>query len=97
MATKATILRWRRKYQKLRDATLAYLGNKCAHCGLSDARVLQVDHVFGGGWREHKTIGSHQIFRRVLSGSHDEEYQLLCANCNWIKRAERGETSPRKV
>lgn len=29
------------------------------------------------------------MLRRVLTNS--SEYQLLCANCNWIKRSENNE------
>ena len=31
----------------------------------------------------------HKILKEIKSGSKD--YQLLCANCNWIKRAENKE------
>ena len=75
--------------KRLRVAALAYLGNKCKHCGFSDSRALQIDHIFGGGAQEARRIGNHGIERNVVNGVPG--YQLLCANCNWIKRAENGE------
>lgn len=89
-----TRLRNRRKYNKLRAAVLAYLGNECKHCGFVDPRALQVDHVNGCGGKNRPC--NDKTYREVLSGRFDTKYQLLCANCNWIKRAERGETTLRK-
>jgi hypothetical protein len=49
-----------------------------------------MDHVNGGGsqWRKRIT-GSMEQADYILS--HQGEFQLLCANCNWIKRAEMKE------
>jgi hypothetical protein len=79
-------MRW---HQDLRKRALAALGGMCVKCGFSDERALQIDHVHGlsGQEREHRS----KMYKRVLSGTHSGAYQLLCANCNWIKRAERGE------
>ncbi len=80
--------------RRLRTAVLAILGGKCVKCGFSDTRALQADHKSGDGNKERKAIGPHGIYRRILSMEHPEdEYQLLCANCNWIKRFENGEHS----
>lgn len=68
---------------------LGALGWACVRCSFSDPRTLQIDHRNGGGSRERAKIGQHGIYRRVLR--HPEDYQLLCANCNWIKRYENGE------
>ncbi len=72
------------------------LGNKCKGCGVSDWRVLQIDHINGGGTREKK-IGNYWTFFRkeILSGS--KKYQLLCANCNWIKKYENNEVRQKKI
>lgn len=49
-----------------------------------------MDHVDGGGTQEIKRLGYHRMLRRILAGASG--YQLLCANCNWIKRHENRET-----
>lgn len=70
------------------------LGGECARCGFADARALQLDHIQGGGARELRKSGNRRFqYQRVLRSVKAGEmvYQLLCANCNWIKRAERGE------
>ena len=86
----------RRRILNKRDKLDLYdfLGNKCFHCDFSDPRALQIDHVNGGGKKELVTAGNRgAYYRRVLrllkEGS--KEYQLLCANCNWIKRHNNNE------
>jgi hypothetical protein len=77
-----------------RKLLISLLGGKCVRCGFSDARALQIDHRNGGGSRESKSLRGAKIsfqLKRVLAG--DNNYQLLCANCNWIKRFENGETA----
>ena len=80
---------------KLRKAILVLLGDKCVRCGFSDDRALQIDHIFGNGTRERKRYGSNNIYplilKKIVNGSTD--YQVLCANCNWIKRHEKEEQS----
>jgi len=73
----------------MQRAAVAKLGGKCCKCGFDDARALQIDHINGGGTREQKRIGGRAIYQRVLDGY--EGYQVLCANCNWIKRTEKDE------
>lgn len=81
--------------QKLKIQAYAILGNKCARCGFDDPRALQIDHINGGGAMESKEIGLRRIRKKIVNGN-TKDYQLLCANCNWIKRSEKGETGNRK-
>ena len=78
---------------RTRAAIFELLGKVCGRCGFEDMRALQIDHVNGGGSKENKSlIGVTKytyILKKVADGSTD--YQILCANCNWIKRCENGE------
>lgn len=74
---------------RVRVRALMLLGGMCEICGINDSRVLQIDHKNGGGNKELKRLGGDGIARRVLRNPND--YQLLCANCNWIKRWEQNE------
>lgn len=80
---------------KLRHDVQQKLGNKCVKCGITDWRILQVDHLKSNGREEFRHLGGTRgIYKRVLSLSVDEmksEYQLLCANCNVIKVYEQNE------
>jgi hypothetical protein len=82
---------FRRNYhRKLRKAVVSFLGGKCARCNFSDERALQIDHVNGGGKQELKKIHGIPYLKKVLNDKTGA-YQLLCANCNWIKRFENNE------
>jgi DNA-binding HxlR family transcriptional regulator len=93
--TKATD-RARELRKRKRLEIFELLGNKCARCGISDQRVLQIDHISGGGRHERMAFKSnHPYYSHVIEelkhGSKD--YQLLCANCNNIKLIEAKEDS----
>src|SRR5579862_3572468 len=80
-----------------RQEVLNFLGNKCAKCGNTDFRVLQIDHVRNNGYKERKQYqsASTAFYSKVLADK-ENNYQLLCANCNWIKRHEEKAVSWRK-
>ena len=75
-----------------RQLILRFLGGKCVKCSNSDWRVLQVDHLNGGGNRHRREAGCRQVWKDAME--NPQNYQLLCANCNWIKRYEENECSP---
>ena len=90
LKTKKTTMR----YRELRKELITILGSKCIKCGFSDIRALQIDHVNSGGRKEAKNFSSPwlmytSILKKIKSGSKD--YQLLCANCNWIKKCTNHE------
>lgn len=87
------------KKMKLRASSrkqiLDFLGGKCKRCGITDIRVLQIDHVNGNGYKEKKQLGlssgnTHSYYRHIRD-VNGVGYQILCANCNWIKRYEQKE------
>jgi hypothetical protein len=46
---------------------------------------LQIDHVNGNGSKERKNITLSLFLKKVLADK-EGNYQLLCANCNFIKK-----------
>lgn len=94
--------KWNRGYvSRLRQRIFDLLDGKCSNpeClvpdGCKDVDCLQIDHVNGNGKQEIRSF-SHRdnyyrfILQKIEAGSKD--YQLLCANCNWKKEAERNRT-----
>jgi hypothetical protein len=77
------------------------LGNKCCRCGFSDERALQIDHINGGGCHiqmERNKRCTYSYYRMLaLNKDTPKHFQLLCANCNWIKRYENNEINQHKV
>ena len=88
-----------KSYRKQKAKLFALLGGKCAVCGFADERALQVDHINGGGSEQRTAqrlsnkLGLDHYKQYVKMSVSDllSQHQLLCANCNWIKRAEKGE------
>lgn len=74
---------------------IAKLGAKCIKCGFTDIRALQIDHIAGGGVKElrAKSQNRRYYYKIVLDSiaKGENKYQLLCANCNWIKRWDNKE------
>lgn len=66
---------------------------KCAKCGFSDIRALQLDHIKGNGKKDresHRGVGvTYYVWLRTQN--YPESLQVLCANCNIIKAIENHE------
>lgn len=87
-----------RKYRKaLRLAALfAYGGLVCACCGEKEVNFLTLDHINNDGATDRLKIAG----RRNAAGTHTYKwlkarnyppgYQVLCMNCNFGKRMNKG-------
>lgn len=76
---------WRRKRLiQIRGEAIVRHGGKCLRCGLTDVRVLQFDHINGGGSQERKTNSQLKILTDIANGKR-QDFQLLCANCHVLK------------
>ena len=83
------------RYDQFRLKVFNKLGNQCFVCKFNDIRALQIDHLFGGGSKERQKMNSCKFLKQVLLDKKGN-YQLLCANCNWIKRYENNENRKRR-
>lgn len=82
------------------------LGGACVQCGYTDQRALQFDHIDSNGWELRKAtkrsadghgfVRHMAIVEAIKNRTIRDEYQLLCANCNQIKRREKEEYLPGK-
>lgn len=93
--------RKQRKFHERRNEIIQLLGGKCANpfnlphpdwC--NDPRLLQIDHIDGDGTEERRRINCYDRYLILVLESikrGEKKYQLLCANCNWIKRYEKKE------
>jgi len=88
--------------RKLRKDGIIKLGGRCSSktCGwvnedgtrgCTDFRVLQFDHVNGGGTQERKKTPYYEGLCKDVLADTTGKFQLLCVNCNWIKAFEKRE------
>lgn len=78
------------RMQDLRARVFDKLGHCCIRCGFADKRALQIDHVNGDGYKTHRKMSAIPFLESVLNDTTNA-FQILCANCNWIKRSENRE------
>ena len=90
---------------RMKKAIIALLGGRCSSptchwvnddgsIGCTDFRALQIDHVEGHGTNDIKAGGTawyDRVLKFIKSDLTQTKYQLLCANCNWIKRSVKNE------
>lgn len=91
---------YQKEYRRIMKLELFnLLGRKCVRCGYEDIRALQFDHIIGGGRKDKRELKgnlSMVSFYRKNPEKAKQTLQVLCANCNWIKRHENGEHGGRK-
>lgn len=86
-----------RASKNVRIRIIGLLGGRCSKCGISDIRVLQVDHINSDGAIERRKYKQSSLKSKILRDLKIDlieaktRYQLLCANCNWIKVWEKKE------
>jgi hypothetical protein len=77
------------------------LGDNCCHtgeCPIIDPRCLQLDHINSDGPADKLRLGSGSGLINYYFGHLEEaksNLQILCANCNWVKRTVKEETGSR--
>jgi len=79
---------------------------KCAMCGCGDIRLLEINHIKGGGNKEQQRLKKtdHNLSQNFIMLIHNgkrgtEDLNLLCRVCNSIDHLERayGNTGLRVV
>jgi len=78
----------RKSKAKLKSKVFDVYGRSCVRCGFADIRTLTLDHIRNNGAKERKAIGERGVYRRSLEPEHQQDYQILCMNCQFIKRVE---------
>ena len=60
---------------------------ECACCGNKNFKWLQIDHIIPQRSRTKGKENLTKLRREIVQGKRSsDEYQLLCANCNFAKK-----------
>ncbi len=80
------------KYQlKMRKKVISMLGGECRRCGETDIRILQINHIDGGGRQERLSKTRHFYLKDIIDGSRNtDDLEILCANHNILYEYESG-------
>lgn len=100
-ANRNYFIEYGREYTKrVRKETLEFVGGehgvRCRKCNFDDVRALQIDHVNGGGLKEIRELKNNRKYLELIK-KNPTNYQILCANCNWIKKVENNENKAIKI
>ena len=85
----------RRLRYRVRQEILDLLGGqKCKQCGFDDWRGLEIDHIHGDGKDDRGTLSGllnvfafrNKLLKPGFLATALLRYQVLCCNCNQIKR-----------
>lgn len=69
---------------KTKDIVFSHYGGKCK-CGISNYKYLTIDHIDNSG-AEHRRIIGTNIYKWLIKNNFpDDNYQILCYNCNYRK------------
>jgi hypothetical protein len=79
-----------RDRELLKKRIFAILGDKCARCGCSDARLLEINHKNGGGKREMESgRKSWRFYWDIALGKRKpDDLEILCRPCNALHYLE---------
>lgn len=79
------------------EAFIAYGGFICKCCGETEKLFLTIDHVNNDGANHRREIGkgrkanaSGPIYAWLRKNKYPEGFQVLCINCNFGKRMNKG-------
>jgi hypothetical protein len=80
-------------HNKNRLKIIKILGGKCKKCGITDWRVLQINHINGGG-RKELELNMNKFYKDILLKKRNIiDLDLRCANCNILYEYEVGRRS----
>jgi len=75
----------------------------CKSCNETNFDYLELDHINGDGYKQKNDVGHRQggdnFYRKLkrLGYPNKDKYQVLCSNCNLVKRKENNEFHRPKI
>lgn len=79
---------WECYFKNIRRVVIEKYGSKCNCCNEKNLMFLEIDHKYGGGSKEHKSLKRNRVYEKAFFNKN--KYQILCANCNQGKFLNSG-------
>lgn len=86
---------------RIKRKIFSHYGNgqmRCNRCGFDDIRCLSVDHINGDGCIQRRDLSyssGSKFYTWIIKNGFPDNLQILCMNCQFIKRNENNEHSKR--
>jgi len=66
---------------------------RCCKCGFDNIKALSIDHISGGGTKHRKAlkVSGMQFYNWLRKNDYPAGFQVLCMNCQFIKRVDNKE------
>lgn len=81
-------------YETAKTKVFEHYGMICCCCGEDEELFLTIDHKNNDGnlerWKSGKRITGKSLYTRIANSGFPDTYQILCMNCNFGKRMNRG-------
>lgn len=84
------------RHTELRQQILSIYGRKCACCGETDQRILELAHKENDGGRQRRENSAIKVLKHTVTHPDLIKYEILCANCNQ-GAAHNGDICPHKT
>ena len=76
---------------RCRLQVLNHYGAKCNCCNEDQLGFLTIDHINNDGAKQRKELNYSHIYPWIIRNHYPNTLQILCMNCNWGKRWNKGE------
>lgn len=82
-----------RRYHRYKQVVFEHYSPSmcCVKCGFQDMRALSIDHINSDGAEHRKKLGGKNIHKWLIENNFPPQFQVLCMNCQFIKRHEKNE------
>jgi hypothetical protein len=84
----------KKKRNKLKLKIVGHYSNgtmACNRCKFADIRALSIDHINGDGAKHRREVPGLQLYGWLETNNFPDGFQVLCMNCQFIKRHENNE------
>jgi hypothetical protein len=88
---------FKRYWAANRTKVIEHYGGRCRWCGDKNHMFLQADHIHCDGASHRKELKKSSIWLWLIKNKYPKGFQILCANCHFVKSQYEKQTHKRPV